>query len=209
MGLWDSLTNAFTGDAAAKAAEQQRNYLSGVQTQGTGAIQTGLANATDYLNQGTQNATGAIRGGLTGATGTIQGGQTGSLAALAQGYAGSTAPVNNAYDAANSYVTGGAGAANGYYDKAGDAYDPLSALAAKYGGATSTALGALGVGTPEQTAAARAAFTTTPGYNFNLDQGLEALIGAAMPAGCWTLGTPIVMLRPSVPALPATNIIPG
>ena len=55
------------------------------------------------------------------------------------------------------------------------AWSPLQTLAQQYQGAAPTYLGALGVGTPDQIAAAQAAFTSSPAYNYQLQQGEEAL----------------------------------
>jgi hypothetical protein len=55
------------------------------------------------------------------------------------------------------------------------AWSPLQTLAQQYQGAAPTYLGALGVGTPEQIAAAQKAFTSSPAYNYQLQQGEEAL----------------------------------
>jgi hypothetical protein len=60
-------------------------------------------------------------------------------------------------------------------NKAIGAYDPLATLAGKYNAAGDTYLGALGVGTPEQIAASRAAFTNAPGYEQGITAGLDVL----------------------------------
>lgn len=54
-------------------------------------------------------------------------------------------------------------------------YGSLSDLAKKYGSGTDMRLNALGLNGAEGSAAARSAFTESPGYSFTLDQGLDAL----------------------------------
>jgi hypothetical protein len=149
----DSLTAAFTGAPAREAAENTRNYLSGVGTSNTNAI-----------NAGRDSAVGAIQGGA-GA----------GRDALGYGYLTGQGATNAGANSALGYLQGGYDTASGLYDQARGAYAPLSDLATKYGAATSLGLGALGANGPEGTAAARDAFQTGPAYDFNLNQGLEAI----------------------------------
>lgn len=76
---------------------------------------------------------------------------------------------------AQGYLTKGYDTGVGNLNKAVGAYDPLAALGSKYGGASDTYLGALGVGTPEQIAASKAAFTNAPGYDQGITAGLDVL----------------------------------
>jgi hypothetical protein len=62
-----------------------------------------------------------------------------------------------------------------YLGQAGAAFQPLSAIGQKYGGATDMYLNAMGVNGPAGQATARNAFQTGPGYQFAMGQGLEAL----------------------------------
>jgi hypothetical protein len=62
-----------------------------------------------------------------------------------------------------------------YTDRAVNAFEPLSALGQKYGGATDMYLNAMGVNGAAGNAAARNAFQTGPGYDFAFGQGMEAL----------------------------------
>lgn len=101
-------------------------------------------------------------------TGTINNGLNASLAALGTGYGNATGGVNQGYTDAMTALNGG----RSYLDAAGA---NLGALTGKYGGATTTALNALGVNGPQGQADARATFQAGPAYNFNLDQGLEAI----------------------------------
>jgi len=63
----------------------------------------------------------------------------------------------------------------GYLNNAVGAYDPLKALASKYGAGTDTYLNALGVNGPAGSTAAQSAFQTTPGYALSNEAGLDAL----------------------------------
>jgi hypothetical protein len=149
----DSLTNVFTGAPAKEAAANTRNYLSGVQTSGNSAINTGVLNARS-----------AVGGGLDV-----------GRDALGAGYTTSRGDVGAGADAALGELQGGYNNASGFYDAARGAYQPLSALGQKYGGATTLALDALGVNGAGGQGAARDAFAAGPGYEFNLDQGMDAI----------------------------------
>jgi hypothetical protein len=52
-------------------------------------------------------------------------------------------------------------------------YAPLSSLGAKYGRGSDLYMDALGINGPEGTARGQAAFTTSPGYNFMVDQATD------------------------------------
>src|SRR6516162_2579923 len=82
----------------------------------------------------------------------------------AQGYQGQALPALQA-----GYQTG-----TGALNQAIGAYNPLVNLGAQYSSVAPTLTGALGVGTPDQVAAAQKAFTADPGYKFALDQALQA-----------------------------------
>jgi hypothetical protein len=75
-----------------------------------------------------------------------------------------TANINAGYDTARSDLEG-----------ARSAFAPLSSLAQKYGAGTSLYLDALGTNGAAGNARATGAFQAGPGYQFTLDQGLNAL----------------------------------
>jgi hypothetical protein len=82
----------------------------------------------------------------------------------------------------NQYQSSGSGYLNtGYSNAKGDlnsalgAYKPLSDLAGKYTAGTDMYLNALGLNGATGNDAAKAAFQTGPGYDFTLNQGLDAL----------------------------------
>lgn len=84
--------------------------------------------------------------------------------------------------AANQYQGQGLGALQTGYTTGSQAinsaiggYQPLANLGATYASGAPTLMGALGVGTPDQVAAARSAFTASPGYDYSVGQGLQAL----------------------------------
>lgn len=157
MGIFD----IFTGDPMKEAAEQQRQFLAGEKAQGRGDIEGGLTNATGYVN------TGALAG----------------RDALKLGYNTSTGAINTGADQALNYLGTGTNQALASLRTAGDSFAPLSALGQKYGQGTDLYLNALGVNGPAGNAAAKAAFTPGLGYNFNLDQGLDAITRARNATG--------------------------
>lgn len=77
--------------------------------------------------------------------------------------------------AGQGYLNTGLDRAMGAYGDAKGQYAPLQALAAKYGKGTDMYLNALGLNGAEGNTAAQGAFKAGPQYQFNLDQGLEAL----------------------------------
>jgi hypothetical protein len=149
MGIFD----VFTGNAQKKAAEQQRNYLSGVKNDVSGYFGDARTANTGAINTGYGDANTALTGGYNTGTGAI----------------------NTGADSALSSLGSGASEAQGYLSGASAAYNPLDALSSKYGGATTMALNSLGVNGQAGTDAARSAFQTGPAYDFNMTQGLDAI----------------------------------
>lgn len=96
---------------------------------------------------------GDIEAGLAAGRGAITGGTATGRADIGAGY----------------------GDASGFLAGAGNAFAPLSALGQKYGGGTDLYLDALGVRGAEGNTRAGSAFQPSGAYNFNLDQGLEAI----------------------------------
>jgi len=92
--------------------------------------------------------------------------QAQALPALQQGYQTGTGALNQAIGA----------------------YQPLVGLGAQYSQAAPTYLGAMGVGTPQQVAAAQSAFTNQPGYQFALNQAQQAAERAAAAGGMTASG---------------------
>lgn len=153
MGFLDSITNIFTGDPLKEAADKSRQFFDQTRDQGNTNITNALQDSMGFVNRGTQGGRDALRFGYDAGTGSI----------------------NSGADQALGYLGAGTGGALSALGGAGAAYDPLAALGNKYGGATSLALNALGVNGAPGTDAARSAFQASPGYQFNLDQGLEAI----------------------------------
>jgi hypothetical protein len=180
MGLWDTLTNVFTGQPAIDAAAQQRQYLQQIMNANNalyeGAQKQGLAS----LQSGQQLGTGAITSGVGQARSDISGAIDPAIAALMGGTAGATGALTAGQGGALGALQGGVGSAVG-------AYDPLAAAAARYGmigaGGANMSADALGLNGPEGVARATAAFHTGPGYNFAVNQGLDALTRAANVGG--------------------------
>jgi len=170
----------FTGDAQAKAAEQQRLYFQQQQAQNT------------------QQAQAAQTGGLAA----LQSGQTGALGAIQPAFnqartdiIGSTAPaLNSLYggqvqgaEALGAGQTGGLAALQSGVNQATGAYAPVSQLggqfAQQWGQAAPTAAGALGLNGQEGYNNAVGAFQASPGYQFALDQGLNSIARNANAGG--------------------------
>lgn len=112
----------------------------------------------------------------------LQGG-AGAQTALGTGYNTATGAVGAGADQALGFIDQGTAGARGALGRASGAFDPLSALAAKYGGGTSLYMDALGVTGPEGAARAKAAFQPSGAYDFTLSQGIDALTRSANARG--------------------------
>jgi hypothetical protein len=145
-GFFDTM---FGGGAEREAADKNRALLAQYGQTGNTALDTGLSQSTGALNTGVNNAAGIL-----GQNRDIYGNL------LTQG-------TNTLNTGLNSQL--------GALGNAGQAYAPLSALASKYGGGTDMYLNSLGVNGAAGNAAAQSAFQAGPGYDFTLDQGLEAI----------------------------------
>lgn len=155
MGFLDNL---FGGKAQSEAAILSRDYLQNTQNKSLDYLKNAQTQGLDYLNQG------------------YSAGQDALTRANAQG----TRDINSGSNAALNDISSGSSNALGRIDAAGR---PLSSLGDKYGGATSLALDALGVNGAGGNTRAQDAFTTSPGYNFNLNQGLDAINRARAASG--------------------------
>lgn len=157
MGIFD----IFTGDPATKAAEQQRQYLDQLKSTGQADTATALGQSTGY----------------------VQGGANAAQGALSTGYGTATGAVGSGADAALSDLNAGTTGAMGKLGDAGNAYDSLSALGSKYGAGTDLYLNSLGVNGAAGNQAATAAFQAGPGYDFTMNQGIDALSRKANATG--------------------------
>lgn len=136
-----------------EAAENTRNYLDTSKKQSYGILDDALGQSTGYINRGYGSARDALKTGYDTSTGAVTSGASGAL----------------------GYLDQGTRDALGRLDSARSAYTPLSGLGSKYGGATTLALNALGVNGADAANTARSSFSASPAYDFNLDQGLEAI----------------------------------
>lgn len=159
MGFFGDL---FGGDAEAEAAAKNRALYGQYKADGT-------ANLTNGLNQ--------------------------SLGSLGQGYGNANTTLGQNKDVWSQYGTN----ANGALDKgmagslaslgqARSDYDPLAALGAKYGQGTSLYLDSLGVNGAAGNTNAVNSFQAGPGYQFQLDQGNDAINRRRAAAGMLNSG---------------------
>jgi hypothetical protein len=171
MGLFD----VFTGKPQKEAGIKTRGFLDQMKGENLGFIDRGYGNAMDNIRVGVDSATDYFNEGRGRSLGDIGGGYRLGRDALTGGYNAGLNSVNSGYtDSVNALDAGGAGARNALTGARG-AYDSLAALGSKYGGATSLYLDSLGANGAEGTDRARGAFTPSLSYDFNLNQGLEAI----------------------------------
>jgi hypothetical protein len=76
---------------------------------------------------------------------------------------------------ANQALTSAYGTGTTAINQGVQAFQPLADLGKTYSSGAPNLMAALGVGTPEQVAAARTGFTSTPGYQAQLDSALQAV----------------------------------
>lgn len=159
MGIFGDM---FGGDAEKEAADKNRALYAQYKTDGTQNLNTGLTN---------------------------------SLGALGTGYNGANAQLGQNKDVWSQYGT----TANGALDSGlsnslaslGQAradYDPLAALGQKYGQGTSLYMDSLGINGAAGNQNAVNSFQAGPGYQFQLDQGNDAINRRRASAGMLNSG---------------------
>lgn len=138
---------------------------------GDSAKEAAAKNAALYQQYGTQGSN------ILGQYGTQAG-------KLYQDYLAQTQPLyQNLQTQGQQYLTSADERARQALAGGEQAFAPLGALGQKYGGATNLYLGALGVNGPQGVDAARAAFQTGPGYQFQQDEARKALEASAAARG--------------------------
>lgn len=155
-------SNLFGGGAEREAADRNRNE----------AV-THYLRGSDALNRGLRRSEDTLRGGVNSAN-TWQ----------AQNYG----LYGDLHNAGNSILDRGRAGGLAALERADAAWDPLAALGAKYGASTDLYLDSLGVRGAEGNQRAVDAFQSAPGYNFTLDQGLQALNRRRAAAGMLNSG---------------------
>jgi|SRR5215831_6386925 len=180
MGIFDSLTSIFTGQPVIDAAQQSRDYLAQQAAITAAQIQAAQKSGTEALTTGQTQGLGAVSGGIGTARSDISGGLAPSLASL---YGGVDAASNALYG--GQY--GGLGALGNAVGSAASAYSPLYGAGNYYlgtgGAATDLSGDALGLNGPAGFARAVGAFQSSPGYDFAVSQGLNAINRGANAAG--------------------------
>lgn len=124
------------------------------------------------LQQNQATGTGTLQGNLASGTGILQNNQTAGAGTL-----------QNNQTAGTTALQGGQTSAIGALDQAAGAYQPLSALAAKYGGGTGLYMDSLGVNGPQGNTRATDAFRAGPGYDYRVSQALDGVNRAASVNG--------------------------
>ena len=185
MSLFSSLTDAFTGQPYKDAAAQQRQYLSGLQTQVGQNVNTAQQEGLAALQSGQYGALGSIGSGVNTARSDISSNVDPALAALYGGTNAAQYALTGAVDPALAALYGGTGTAMG-------AYAPVNNLAGQYAGytgqASNASADALGLNGPEGVARAQQSFQTSPGFQFQLGTGLDAITRAQNAAGMGASG---------------------
>lgn len=154
MGLFD----LFSNDTAEDAARQRAQGLTSGYNAAAPLYAQGTQAAQGYTTQGLAGAREAQAGGLGNAAGFGYGGLAGANSAIGSGVGASANYANAAAAPWQSLFGTAQGGINAYGDAAG-------------------------VNGAEGSARARAAFQTDPGYQFQLDQGLQALDRTAAARG--------------------------
>lgn len=147
-------SDLFGGGAERRAADANRGELSQYYLRGSDALNRGLNRSEDALRTGT-NSADSFLGANAGLYGDMRG--------------AGNAILNTGRDASLASLQG-----------VGGIYDPLQA---KYGAGTDLYLDSLGVRGAEGNQRAVESFQAGPGYEFTLDQGINALNRRRAAAG--------------------------
>jgi hypothetical protein len=148
-----ALLDALTGNAGHKAANDQRSVLSSLIPNLATTGQDAFRTAGDQLTTGFNNARTNLGTGYGAATDAVNTGAGGALDALTRGTTG----------------------AMGQLDQAREGFAPVTDLATKFGRGSDLYSDALGINGADGNARATAAFQPSQAYQFNLDQGLDAI----------------------------------
>jgi hypothetical protein len=157
MGIFDALT----GDPVHAAQDSTRNYL--------GTLQNNLAGASNIVYPQAGNL-------LKDAYGNAQ-------TNLGTGYGAATGAINQGAGSALDYLGQGNTAAQGTLQANGGAYQPLTDLAGRYGQGAGLYADALGINGAGGNQRATGAFQAGPGYEFALNQGIDAVNRRANAGG--------------------------
>ena len=169
MGIFD----AFTGDPAKEAAARSRALLQQTQNDITNRTTATKGEAAGYLTSGFGSARRNLGAGYGAASGAVGAGARDALGYLDEG---------------SRAALGALGQARGDLAANGGAYAPLTDLAARFRAGSQLYADALGLGGADGNARAAAAFTAGPGYDFTLNQGLDAINRRRNAAGSLTSG---------------------
>lgn len=161
-------------------------------TGGGGLIPQAMQPALPITNNTTMTATGVAPAGINPAAQPY--GLTGAEAALNAGQVGATSAIN----------TGAAGAA-GALNSIGGLTGQLDQFGATGVNAQNQMAGLTGTGTPEQNAAALAAYKASPGYNYVLDQTQRATERSAAARGGLLGGNVALELQKNAMGLASTD----
>jgi hypothetical protein len=178
--FWNMLTDAFTGAPQQQAAQQQQNAVAGQNAQTAANLAAAQAGGIDALKSGQYSGNQAIINALQNASNYIT-----------TYYPQAANTVQNYYNTGVNALTGAQSnalsALQSGLSNATGAWQPVLDAASRYGAAGNTALtaafNALGLNGPGGNAAATAMFQSSPGYQFALGQGLNAVARGANAAG--------------------------
>jgi hypothetical protein len=180
-----ALSDIFTGDAQAQAAAQQRQFLAQLGATEAGQIGSSRDIAQNALLSGQGSATGALGTNYGLGTGAINTNLANALASL-QGYGGQAANALTGYGN-QAFNTLGSGVNN-----AVGAYGGIGNLGSGFAGISNLSSGmyadAMGLNGQAGIDRAQAAFRASPGYQYQLGQGIDALNRTAAAGGQGTLG---------------------
>lgn len=152
----------FNGGAEREAAERNRQALAQYTQTGNNALDLGLSRSTGAVTDAANRASDY----------------------LARNYG----LYNDLSNAGTGILDRGRADSLAALKDFGAAYDPVAALAAKYGAGTQLYLDSIGTNGAEGNARAQAAFNAGPGYAFTRDQGIDALNRRRAAAGMLNSG---------------------
>lgn len=176
----DSITDVFTGRPGVEQAQKTQDFIRGQQAGVDARLAAAQSGGLGALKSAREGALGAIGPGFDLARSDISGATPQAIAALMRGETLGAGALTGAQDPALAALNFGVDTAKG-------AYAPLQAAAGRYGAAggeaSQASADALGLNGPEGLARAKATFQATPGFEFQLGTGVDALTRAANVGG--------------------------
>jgi len=176
MGIMDM----FSGKAGRDTAVWQAGQIGQARDQSINSLMDMYGRAYGTLAENFDAARGVLPQGFSDAGGYLKAAMDAAAVNQSGGYAQAVQDLNKGQTAALDAMRSGFGTARSDLQTAQAGFSPYTTAGTR---ALDVYQGAMGLGTPEQNAAARAAFTASPGYQYQVDQATDAAARKAAALG--------------------------